>query len=209
MAFVCQSLILFAQHSHLQLIVLSPTQLCSLWGNNTPFSFSVHLVMDTQADSTWGLLWTLVTTNTIMDVQVFLPHSDFDSFKGHPGMAQLDCLFSVFRGLSFPVSMVSGVISVSPAMDRGSSPFTVTGFSGCFPYDSRSDCRQDLCSSDLHLPDGRGCRGFFRVFIGHQYFSFWELSAEFICSLIDWIILLLVLLLSPSYILGSSPLLDE
>lgn len=160
MAFVCLSLIHFAQHSHLQLIVLSPTQLCSLWGNNTPFSFSVHLVMDTQADSTWGLLWTLATTNTIMDVQVFLPHSDFDSFKEHPGMAQLDCLFSVFRGLSFLVSMVSGVISVSPAMDRGSSPFTVTGFSGCFPYDSRSDCRQDLCTSDLHLPDGRGCRGF-------------------------------------------------
>jgi hypothetical protein len=41
---------------------------------------------------------------------------------------------------------------------------------------------------DLHFLYGQGCWTFLHIFIFHFYFSFWELSVQFICPFIQWVV---------------------
>jgi hypothetical protein len=46
---------------------------------------------------------------------------------------------------------------------------------------------ESQCCFDLHAFYGQRCWAFLHMFIGHSYI-FWELSVQFVCSFIHWVV---------------------
>jgi hypothetical protein len=65
------------------------------------------------------------------------------------------------------------------------------------------------CHFDLHFLYGQGCWVALHIFIGHLYFLSWELSVQFICPFIHWVVdFCRVSFLRPLYVLAINLLSD-